>query len=247
MRPLAWHRKSISALQTGWYDGLLGLATQNSSVQGIPNIPNDLLSAGLLPPFDIQIGLHFQRADNGVGDWGSIDFGLLVPVLWEVELIAVPNMSDQGLWQIPVLNTSVNNNQVTFPTVFGISTRTTLLSSTSPYFVMSYADADALHAALSADYGTDEHGSYFLPCDLKVDLAFGFGGGNLGTQSFTINPLDYIGDVVQDGSVNKCQSKIRGDAGYNVAWKMGTGFLRNVYTVLDYNLNFVWLADPSSI
>lgn len=125
---------------------------------------------------------------------------------------------------------------------------------------MSYADADALHAALSADYGTDEHGSYFLPCDLKVDLAFGFGGGNLGTQSFTINPLDYIGDVVQDGSVNKCQSKIRGDAGYNVAWKMGTGFLRNVrgplrlllislqvYTVLDYNLNFVWLADPSSI
>ena len=122
---------------------------------------------------------------------------------------------------------------------------------------MSYADADALHAALSADYSTDGHGSYFLPCDLNVDLAFGFGEGNF-AQSFTINPLDYIGDVVQDGRVNICQSKIRGDAGYDVSWKMGTGLLRNVggpsrlllmllqvYTVLDYNLNRVWFANMS--
>jgi hypothetical protein len=118
---------------------------------------------------------------------------------------------------------------------------------------MSYADADVLHAALSASYSTDGHGSYFLPCDLNVDLSFGFSG-----EYFKINPLDYIGEVVQDGSVNKCQSKIRGDAGYDVAWKMGTGLLRNVlaplrlllislqvYTVLDYNFNYIWFANMS--
>jgi hypothetical protein len=121
------------------------------------------------------------------------------------------------------------------------------------YFIMSYDDADALHAALSADYSTDGHGNYFLPCNLNVDLAFAFDG-----DLFTINPLDYIGGVVQDGSVNKCQSKIRGDAGYDVAWKMGTGLLRNVlaplrlllislqvYTVLDYNFNHIWFANMS--
>jgi hypothetical protein len=52
---------------------------------------------------DIQIGLHFQRANNGVGDWGAIDFGLLLPDFWNASPVAVPNMSDQGLWQIPVV------------------------------------------------------------------------------------------------------------------------------------------------
>jgi hypothetical protein len=98
------------------------------------------------------------------------------------------------------------------------------VSSMLANFIMSYADADALHAALSPDSSTDQHGTYFLPCNLNVNLAFGFGG-----RVFTIYSGDYIAEVVQGQGSNTCQSKIYGDAGLDVFWKMGTGLLRNVH------------------
>jgi hypothetical protein len=84
---------------------------------------------------------------------------------------------------------------------------------------MSNADAASIHQALG-NSNTDGKGSYFIPCNLEVDLAFVFGG-----VPYTISPLDYIGAVQPDGT---CESKISGSGTDPTSWTIGTGFLRNV-------------------
>jgi hypothetical protein len=76
-----------------------------------------------------------------------------------------------------------------------------------------------------------------VPCDTASALAFVFG-----PQSYNISTADWVGGKLASGL---CQSKIVGRQTFNESqWLVGDVFLKNVYSVFDFEKNRVGLGLP---
>jgi len=209
-----------SCITNSWYDGVLGLALGSGlSWIALPGIMNDFV---LDNNNDMRrIGLHHQRAENGIGDMGEISFGVANPKWFTGDLVFIASIN-LASWQIIIENIAVDGVEVSFQSTILTAT----ISSITPYFTLTKADATALHYALNLYFESNGAGMYTLPCDTNVDLTFGIGG-----LSFSISPLDYLGPQINDGdAVGLCHSNIKGNDSYIGVGHMeiGTGFLRNV-------------------
>jgi cathepsin D len=101
-------------------------------------------------------------------------------------------------------------------------------------------DAVTIHSAIPSSI-TDGQGDFAFPCSTSVQLAVSFGG-----KSFNISPKDYVGQPL-DGGNNLCQSNIVGQqVGGPNQWLLGDVYLKNVYTVFDYDNNQVGFGAKTS-
>jgi len=212
--------------------GVVGLGFQEANRMGNISTPliYQMMNSQVLD--SMLVSLHFQRADKGDGE---IRFGGINTGFYSGSLVKVPNVSLVGLWEVAVDDVKVSGTGV------GFTSKTAVIDSSRETFYMSITDATTLHKAFpSGTTQTVSPGNFQFQCNLTTPLAF-----VLGKTAFSVSPLDYIGALktTDTNGTTWCSSNIIGIPNFSVTqWSLGTGFLRNVYTVLDYTNNTLQFA-----
>jgi len=111
------------------------------------------------------------------------------------------------------------------------------LDSGTSYMLVPPTDADAIHAVIP---GSKKNGEvYTVPCNTNTPLTLTFGG-----QAYTILPVDYIGAPGTDGT---CTSNVVARTTFSATqWLVGDVFLKNVYTVFDYDGGRIGFGQPKT-
>jgi hypothetical protein len=211
--------------------GRLGNVVNNPTGVKAPTIVDVFASQGIITPK--LIGIRLSRTADKLNN-GELSFGAPDPSAYVAgTLNYIPAMNNSnGFWEIPLTGAGFNGvNAVLQPNI------TILLDTGTSYMLLPPADATALHALIPGAKGNDQ--VYTIPCNTNQPLTL-----NIGGQTYNISPEDYVGYVNSDGS---CTSNIVGQTTFSAnQWLVGDVFLKNVYTVLDYDGSRVGLAPSSS-
>ena len=196
-------------------DGILGLGRASSDILGTPTLMDVLDKKNELA--SNIIGIHLQRNSDGAKD-GQITFGAVDKTKFKGEISYTKALAN-GNWEIPVGDSSVN----------GISTKlvskTAIIDTGTSYVLMPPTDAEALHALIPGSVANGEY--YNIPCTATADVQFTFSD-----VAYSVSPKDYIGKPTG----NLCTSNIIGHQAFGPnEWILGDVFLKNVYSVFDYD------------
>lgn len=203
-------------------DGILGLGRAKSNEMGTQTVM-DALEAKKLLKSNI-LGVHLQRNNDKVHD-GVITFGDVDKQYFDGDLSYTKTTSDDGLWEIPADGAGVGDKKASFP-----AGTTAIIDTGTSYVLMPPDDAAALHALIP---GSKQSGETFtVPCDTKAPAQFTLSG-----VTYDVSPADY---VTPPDSTGNCKSNIVGHQAFGPhTWLLGDVFLKNVYTVFDYDQNRV--------
>jgi len=174
-------------------DGIMGLGFQNASTQKVPTIMDELVAKRLINEklFGIALARHTDAVNDGVVNFGAADASL-----FEGELNFMPSVSQQGLWEIKVDNTSVDGR------VVGLSGRTAVIDSGTSLILVPPSDALTLHSIIP---GAETNGDVFaVPCNTTSNIEFTFGG-----VKYKVPPRDYVSEKINSED-DICQSLITG-------------------------------------
>ncbi|KAI9748518.1 MAG: hypothetical protein M4579_007202 [Chaenotheca gracillima] len=199
-------------------DGILGLGRAGSNELEIPAFMDVLadqkkLTANLF-------GVNLQRHSDGETD-GELNFGSYDKSKFKGDISWIPSSSKVGLWEIPVDDAGVDGNPL------GFKGKSAIIDTGTSFILLPGPDAQKLHAKIPN--AALKGNTYQLPCSSMVDLQFTFGG-----VDYTVPAKDYVGS--KTGSGDTCLSNIIPQA-YSGAndWLLGDTFLKNVYTVFDFD------------
>jgi cathepsin D len=202
-------------------DGILGLGRAASNEIGTPTVmqvldDNNLLQANIL-------GIHLQRNSDGAKD-GQITFGGVDHSKYQGSLSYTATVAvDSTLWEIPVDDLAVSG------TSCKLTGKSAIIDTGTSYILMPPADAQTLHAQIPGSTNTGGSPNYMIPCSSVATVQFTFSGVTYG-----IHPKDYMGKA--DSTGNMCSSNIIGQQAYSAnQWILGDVFLKNVYTVFDFD------------
>jgi cathepsin D len=196
-------------------DGILGLGRPASDGLGAPTIMQVLDTQGHL---DANIlGIHLQRAADNSNN-GQLTFGGVDSSKFDGKLSYSKTINDQN-WQINADDAGVGTKAV------GFQAKTAIIDTGTSYILMPPNDAAALHQLIP---GSSQSGEMFtIPCSSSESLFFTISG-----VKYTVSSMDYVGKSSGSG----CQSNIIGHQAFGVNdWILGDVFLKNVYTVLDFD------------
>ncbi|KAF2100546.1 acid protease, partial [Rhizodiscina lignyota] len=203
-------------------DGIVGLGRGDSTEPAIdaPTFMDALKSSGAIKTK--LYGLNLWRASDGGTNNGEITFGFPDSSKYSGSLSYVTTMTNSdGFWEIPIGEASVNGKSL------GISQRSALIDSGTSFILMPSDDAQKLHSQIQGSYQDGER--YSIPCDWK------------GTVSITFNGVTYdisYKDVVYTSTNDQCISNIVGRQTFGpTQWLVGDVFLKNVYSVFDFDGN----------
>ena len=202
-------------------DGILGLGRTASNEIGTPTVmqvldDKDLLQANIL-------GIHLQRNSDGAKD-GQITFGGVDNSKFHGALSYTQTLSsDSTLWEIPIEDLAVSG------TSSQLSGRSAIIDTGTSYILMPPADAQTLHAQIPGSTNTGGSPNFMIPCNTVATVQFTFSGVTYG-----VHPKDYMGKADTTGKM--CASNIIGQQAYSATqWILGDVFLKNVYTVFDFD------------
>ncbi|KAJ9646132.1 hypothetical protein H2204_000794 [Knufia peltigerae] len=207
-------------------DGILGLGRPSSDALGTPTIMEVLDQQGNLSKN--IIGVHLQRASDGTKD-GQITFGGIDSSKFSGKL-GYTKVANDASWEIPADDAGVDGKAV------GFTGKSAILDTGTSYILMPPSDAQKLHSLIP---GSTQNGEIFVvPCSSNVNLYFTFSG-----VRYAVSPKDYVGQDLGNG----CQSKVIGHQAFGPdEWILGDVFLKNVYTVFDFDNNQIGLGAQSS-
>lgn len=202
-------------------DGILGLGRTASNEIGTPTVMQVLDEKNLLQAN--IIGIHLQRNSDGAKD-GEITFGGVDHSKYEGSLSYTTTVSaDSTLWEIPVENLAVNG------TSCQLVGKSAIIDTGTSYILMPPADAQALHAQIPGSTNNGGSPNYMVPCGTAAAVQFTFSGVTYG-----VHPNDYVDKA--DSTGHMCASNIIGQQAYSAnQWILGDVFLKNVYTVFDFD------------
>lgn len=205
-------------------DGILGLGRQENIADKTGMIDAPALMDVLVNEKVIATKLYaldLWRASDGGANTGALHFGRADTTRYTGELNQIPAINNnQGFWEVPVSDAGVDGN------IAGMPGRTAIIDSGTSYILMPRDDAVQLHE-LIAGYRFDGVENFAVPCDAteKMQLTFG-------SVTYDIQPADYIGAMLSNG---QCASNIIGRQTFGARqWLVGDVFLKNVYTVFDF-------------
>jgi hypothetical protein len=205
-------------------DGIVGLGRPENIANKDGNVDAPALMDVLISEKIISaklFGIDLWRADDGGTNDGEINFGKPDSSRFSGGLnylAAIKNTN--GFWEIPVKDAGVNGN------IAGLQGRTAIIDSGTSYILMPHDDAVQLHELISG-YKQDGTEMFIVPCEstAKVQLTFG-------SITYDISPKDYVGRKTTNG----CSSNIIGRQTFGTKqWLVGDVFLKNVYTVFDFD------------
>lgn len=211
-------------------DGILGLGRPGSDKLGTPTVMQALDSANLIQAN--MFGVHLQRNADGATD-GELNFGAPDSSRFDGSLSYTDTLVSGGLWEIPADDAGVGGTGGKF------TNRSAIIDTGTSYILMPKGDAQTLHALFP---GSTQNGENFMiPCDATAPLQFTFSG-----VAYNVSSKDYLGK--SDGSSNMCASNIVGHQAFGpTSWLLGDVFLKNVYTVFDFDKNRIGMSNHSLI
>lgn len=197
-------------------DGILGLGPASSSDLGSQTVMQTLDNqAGLKTNI---LGIHLQRAADGAKD-GTITIGGLDASKFNGDIAYTPIKSGNA-WEIPVDDVFVAGTPCKF------SGKSAIIDTGTSYALMPPSDAKTLHSLIPGSSSSGE--AYTVPCDAQTTVEV-----SISKIQYSISPKDYVG---KKSSGNICASNIIGHQPFGPdQWILGDIFLKNVYSVFDFD------------
>ncbi|CAG8176550.1 unnamed protein product [Penicillium nalgiovense] len=215
------------------FDGILGLGRSHTSGWNLPSFM-DLVAEKKLIKSNL-VGFSLSRSEDNHKD-GEINFGHVDTTKFD-GTISYTATNDK-IWNIPLDDAYVNGQSCNF------SGKSATIDTGTTYLLIPPADAKALFSLVpdSSQQPSDPN-NYLIPCNSTATIEFEFSG-----VKYNVSPKDYVGNPEEDGSVY-CISTIVGHASKGADWLVGDVFLKNVYTVFDFDngqIGFGALASASA-
>lgn len=205
-------------------DGIVGLGRADlltdtaNDIQG-PSLLDELVSQKIIT--SKMFGISLWRDSDGGTNNGEINFGAPDSSRYTGDLNYMPAVTNtNGFWEIAIDDAGMDGSTL------GLGGRTAIIDSGTSYILVPPDDADTIHSVLpgSTLIGT---GQWTVPCDSTGQIQIRFGG-----KAYNISPKDYIGAAASTG----CLSNIIGRQTFgSKQWLVGDVFLKNVYTVFDFD------------
>lgn len=201
-------------------DGILGLGRPALKIMESPTIMETIENKNLLPAN--IIGIHLQRNSDGFTD-GEINFGSLDNTRYSGNLSYTATTPDNALWEIPVDDVIVGGITCNF------SSKTGIIDTGTSFILLPPADAQRFHVLIPQSQQVGE--VYNIPCASTVTVQIKISG-----VLYSITSKDYVGNSINGGRL--CSSNIIGRQTFGPdKWLLGDVFLKNVYTVFDFDKN----------
>jgi Eukaryotic aspartyl protease. len=174
------------------------------------------------------LALSLQRASDEAKD-GEITFGDVDTTKFVGNITYTNTTGDSAFWQIPLDGASVDGKAL------NLTGRSAIIDSGTSFILIPPSDASALHALIPGSSPSGEN--FYIPCSSNNTVAFTFSG-----VTYSISPKDYVGSTT-DSTGNTCVSNIVGHKTFgDTDWLVGDVFMKNVYSVFDYDNNRVGFA-----
>lgn len=204
-------------------DGILGLGRPETLVSDPTGVKAPSLLDALVSQKVISsklFGLALWRSTDGGSNDGEINFGSPDSSRYDGDLNYISTVKGtNGFWEVPIADAGVDGKKA------GITGRTAVIDSGTSFILMPQDDAAKLHQAIPNSSHNGE--SFIVPCDATNKMQFIFG-----SVTYDISSKDYIGRPSGLG----CASNIVGRQVFgSKQWLVGDVFLKNVYTVFDYD------------
>ena len=211
-------------------DGIFALSRPNSSNFGYTTVMETLIQSNVLEAN--VIGINLQRASDGTAD-GELNFGAPDTTKYSGDLSYVDTVSESMAWEISIDDIVVNGVACNF------TGRTAFIDTGSSYTFFPLEDAKQVHDLIPQSRRDDGGEMFQLPCSTDVLVQVIISG-----TSYDIRSEDIVGLPIT-GS-NNCESKMvaKLESPGN-KWILGDVFLKNVYTVLDFDKDMIGWS-PSS-
>ncbi|KAJ5176300.1 Aspartic-type endopeptidase ctsD [Penicillium canariense] len=195
-------------------DGILGLGRSDTGGWDIPSFMDVVAEKGYLA--SNLVGFSLSRAKDNKKD-GEVNFGTVDTTKFDGNISYTATSTDT--WTIPMDEVYVNGQAA------GLTSKSATIDSGTTYVLIPPSDAATLFALIPGSSMSGEN--YIIPCNSTATLELSFSG-----VKYSISPEDYIGATSTGG----CVSTIVGhqSAGAN-DWLVGDVFLKNVYTVFDFD------------
>ena len=199
-------------------DGILALSRPKSGNSGYTTILETLIQSKVLE--SNVIGINLQRASDGTAD-GELNFGSPDTTKYTGELSYVDTVPGNKDWEIPIDDIVIDGVACNF------TGETSYIDTGTSFMLFPTQDAQQIHSLIPRSRQVDE--LFQLPCSSDVLFQIKISG-----IAYSIRPEDYVGNPIEGGDF--CTSTIVG--GLEIApkkWILGDVFLKNVYTVLDFD------------
>lgn len=164
------------------------------------------------------MGISLQRAVDKATD-GQLTFGDVDKSKFTGDISYTDIIEETNRWEIPINDLMVGGESI------GFSNKSAVIDTGTSFILMPMPDAEAFHALIP---GSKKNAEYFtIPCDTKLSVEFVISG-----TKWIVSPKDYVG--YRQGGV--CNSYILGRKPLGLdQWLLGDTFLKNVYSVFDYD------------
>lgn len=206
-------------------DGILGLGRSKSTTTGLSTAMQSIINAKLLR--SNVIGISLQRNKDGAKD-GEVTFGGVDPTKFEGQITYTNVVSTTDRWEIPVEDALIGGTRL------NLTGKSAIIDTGTSYIFLPPADASAVHALIpgSTPSGTD----FLIPCSSNTTVQLSFSG-----ITYSVSPEDYVGGNAQNS--DRCFSNIIGIQTFGPDdWLLGDTFMKNVYSVFDFDQNRIGFA-----
>ena len=201
-------------------DGILGLGRAKADTMDVLTFMEAVGEAKLLPAN--LFGVNLQRASDGSTN-GEINFGVADDTKYSGDLSYTATVSDNMLWEIPIDDVIING----VPSQF--KAKTAIIDTGTSFVLMPPVDAQQLHRQIPQSQQAGN--SFNIPCSSTASVQVKISG-----VAYDISSKDYVGKPVSGG--NLCSSNIIGRQTFGTnQWLLGDTFLKNVYSVFDFDNN----------
>ncbi|KXG52530.1 Peptidase A1 [Penicillium griseofulvum] len=222
------------------FDGILGLGRSHTEGWNLPSFM-DLVADKKLIKSNL-VGFSLSRSVDGGKD-GEINFGGVDTTKFDGTISYTATKGKT--WSIPLDDAYVNGKSCNF------SGKSATIDTGTTYLMIPPSDAETLFSLVpdssklpdSPHQPADDQDNYLIPCNSTSTIEFEFSG-----VKYNVSPKDYVGKPNGTNS-DYCVSTIVGYASNGATWLVGDVFLKNVYTVFDFDnakVGFGALASASA-
>ena len=212
-------------------DGILGLGRPGTSGIATSIVTDSIIKAKYLKSNIVAFSLQ-RHSDNATD--GEITFGDVDKTKFIGSISYTNTANGSSRWEIPLDDASVDGKSCNF------KNKTAIVDTGTSFILLPPDDASALHRLIPGSSPSGEE--FIVPCSSTARVQFTFSG-----ITYSISPKDYVGTSVN--SSPNCLSNIVGHQPFGPdVWLLGDVFLKNVYSVFDYDNNRIGFAgrDASS-